>query len=421
MYILNFILYLTLIKTHKTIQKNLTKLPLTSKTKSSLTISFSKKKPKMQKAEFESLKKSQTFLKNPYLKKFCDKKTKNTLLSISDYKGFQYIGNIKIGSEKQKMKIIFDTGSANIWLNSVDCRDPNCILRNRFNQTNSDSFFDLKNDLSIMFKIGVVEGKLSEDDFFIRDFFVEKQEFLRIGKLRDNFLEGFDGIFGLGLQGLSQKNITTFLENIKIKKLFKKNIFTFFLDKEEDTTQSFITFGKIEEYLYNKPLTYHKVINDKYWQIKIDEIFIGEEKTNLCKDGCKGILDSGTSLIGGPTSSVNFLLEKINLKSNCKNIDKLPSITFVIDGVKYSLGYSDYILALNNKEKMKKKNISKKVKKDSEKNNEEFYNCLVGMIGIDVPTPEGPSWILGSIFMNQFYIVFDFEEFKIGIAEKKQK
>ena len=41
------------------------------------------------------------------------------------------------------------------------------------------------------------------------------------------------------------------------------------------------------------------------------------------------------------------------------------------------------------------------------------------MIWIDVPSPEGTSWILGSSFINKFYMVSDFEEFKVGIEKKK--
>ena len=417
MSILKIIIYFIFITQKKSLIKNLTKIPYTPK--KTLKITSKKKiKSKIQNLNYSNLKKNHSFLKNSYLKNFCDKNSQK--IKITDYKGFQYIGNIKIGSNSQKMKIIFDTGSANIWLNSIDCKNPNCILRTRFNHTESDTFYDLKSDLSIMFKIGVVDGKLSEDDFFINNFVIQNQEFLRIEKIGDNFLEGFDGIFGLGLQNLSQKNITTFLENIKKNNLFDKNIFTFYLDKEEDTTQSFITFGKIDEDLYEKPLNYNKVVNDKYWQIKIDDIFIGNEKTDLCDEGCKGIFDSGTSLLGGPTNSVNFLLDKIGLEPDCGNFSDLPSISFVINKVKYTLEYSDYILALNNEIDFSKK-MKKNPKKNSKINDEGFSNCLIGMIGIDVPSPEGPSWILGSLFINQFYMVFDFEDFKVGIAEKKQK
>jgi hypothetical protein len=61
--------------------------------------------------------------------------------------------------------------------------------------------------------------------------------------------------------------------------------------------------------------------------INIKIIKIGEEKLEFCKyiiekTGVCGVaVDSGTSLIAGPTEYINIILDKLNVKEDCSNYD----------------------------------------------------------------------------------------------------
>lgn len=86
---------------------------------------------------------------------------------------------------------------------------------------------------------------------------------------------------------------------------------------------------------------------------------------------------------------------------NCQNLNTLPDISFKIEGKLYNFTYLDYVVAIET----------------HKKNN--FGNCLFGFYEMNIEKPNGPSWILGSMFMSKFYIVFDFEKKQIGFANKK--
>ena len=110
------------------------------------------------------------------------------------------------------------------------------------------------------------------------------------------------------------------------------------------------------------------------------------------------IVDSGTSLITGPTTDIRSIAALIGAQAtilgqytiNCDNLDNIPTLTFIIDGKAYPLKGSDLVLQSSGM-------------------------CLLALIGMDFSEP-GPKWILGDVFMRPYYTIFDYGEKRIGLA-----
>lgn len=81
---------------------------------------------------------------------------------------------------------------------------------------------------------------------------------------------------------------------------------------------------------------------------------------------------------------------------DCNKRSSMPDVTFSIGGRDFVLSPEQYVLEID---AMGEK------------------QCVSGFMGLDVPPPLGPLWILGDVFMGPYHTIFDYGNERIGFAD----
>jgi hypothetical protein len=320
-------------------------------------------------------------------------------ISIDDYMNAQYYGPISIGNPAQTFDVIFDTGSSNLWVPSKDCSSCN---HKKYDHTQSNTYKENGAKFDITYGSGSLSGYLSEDTLNFGDFKVPNQVFAEATNLPGlAFSVGkFDGILGLGWPSISVDKVTPPIQNMLEQGILKTGVFSFYLPSE-DGAKGELDLGGIDTDKFTGELFYQPLSSKTYWEIELDALEVGGTSAT---SSTKAIVDTGTSLLAGPTADIKAIASQLGATASflnpnvftldCSTLSSLPTINVKFGGKTFPLSGSQYVI-------------------------QDQGECLLGLTGIDVPAPRGPLWILGDVFIRQYYTVFDVDNARVGVAPVK--
>lgn len=169
--------------------------------------------------------------------------------------------------------------------------------------------------------------------------------------------------------------------------------FSFYLTDDGDSE---LTFGGYKAENLASDVVWSKVVRESWWQVAMDDITFDNKPQNLCggDGGCQVAVDTGTSMLAGPTDLVNKLTDMVDVKEDCSNFNALPKLGFQLGNKVLNLRPDDYI-------------------------DRDASSCSLSLMSLDVPPPKGPVFIFGDPFLRRFVTVFDRAQSRVGFAVSK--
>lgn len=331
---------------------------------------------------------------------------------LSDFYDLVYTATAKFGNSAASVRLIVDTGSSDLWVNSKV-----------YDSTTSEEVPN--GDAVLNYGEGHVEGKKVKDKFCFSGACVHKQSFILADRITEmplaNTGAAFDGLLGLAYPGLSEvgNGADTYLATLVAENIWSPLAFGLCILDATDDGESFLSFGTLDEVLAEVPSGWGPGVNlpilvpeyqvggaiqytPQYWMVQTSGAAVNDFYQTTFE--AFAMLDSGTSLITIPfTAYLDILPSLLPADGSCFQMAgqvicpcdaSLGTLSFTFASptdksqtLKIDLGTED-LLAFAGKAKYSDGSV-----KDI---------CRLG-----VQQSTMPFMILGDVFMRKVYTVHD--------------
>ncbi|KAJ9480144.1 putative Saccharopepsin (putative) [Pseudozyma hubeiensis] len=343
-----------------------------------------------------------------------------------------YFAQVSVGTPAQNFNVVLDTGSADFWLVDSDCGTAqNCDSDlDKYNTGASSTNIGSSTPFSITYGTGAVRGVLAADKVSLAGYTVNNLTFAEASAVAANTVEyPTSGIMGMGFQSLSTSGATPFWQVLEKQGVLQTNAFTFQLARNIDNLNpndpnindvqspgGVFTLGRIDSNQYNGDITYTSIPNNLqnqqglgYWTIPLDGITVNGQSANI-GNGPLAAIDTGTTLIGGPSTSIRAFYSQISGAQSASSAG-MPgyylfpctanlNIQMTFGGKSWSMNSEDF-------------NLGSYPYTNSQ-------TCLGALFEIDLGSSAYgvPQWIVGDSFLKNVFSVFDGTG-RVGFASLK--
>ncbi|KAJ4490934.1 aspartic peptidase domain-containing protein [Lentinula aciculospora] len=331
-----------------------------------------------------------------------------------------YFATLSIGTPGQSMSVVLDTGSSDLWVPGTDCQ--NCDRQTpTFDSSKSSSFKTSSSSSSssssqgkttIQYGSGAVAGTLAQDTVELGGFTVQGQTFLLADELTNGLLDGpVSGIIGLAFQSIASTDSTPLWQTLVNAGDLSSPEMSFWIARESSSSSTssvdgdtevpggVFTLGGSNTTLFSGDIEFLDTQGTpSFWLLNMNAITVQSQSVSLGSSSQLSAIDTGTTLIGGPTDAVQNFYAGVEGSSTVQGQQGFFSFpcsttlntTMSFGGTAWPISSADMNLG--------------SVSTGSS-------DCLGGIfdlsLGSNIPENSGnPSWVVGDVFLKNVYTVF---------------
>ncbi|KAI9067338.1 acid protease [Trametes sanguinea] len=335
-----------------------------------------------------------------------------------------YIGTVSIGTPPQSFKVVLDTGSSDLWVAVADCLS--CGQTPTFDPTQSSSLQAVTSttgntqQVTIRYGSGSVQGTLAQDTVSMAGFTVNPQTFLLVDRMTSGLLDGdVSGIMGLAFEALASTNAVPFWQALATDGQFASPEISFWLARHLDDENppdeqngGVMTLGGTNSTLFTGDVEFVPLTtvggSPTFWMLEMTGATVQGKTVSIpTGDAALSAIDTGTTLVGGPSDAVKAIYDAIpgsNPVPSMSGFFQYPcstdvQVSFAFGGKSWPISSADMNLG--------------RISSDS---------CVGGIfdltLGSDVSGGGGnPTWVVGDTFLKNVYSVFRANPAAVGFAQ----
>ncbi|KAJ2467544.1 aspartic proteinase precursor, partial [Coemansia sp. RSA 2320] len=184
-----------------------------------------------------------------------------------------------LGTPPQKFSVVFDTGSSDFWIPSVDCDSTACEAHSRFNSTASSSYITSHLPFSLNYGTGGLIGQVGADTLLVGNVSTPGMH-VGLATHMGRFFRTtqFDGVFGLGFPKLSRLQADPPLYTMVQAGLLEKPVFSVWVreGKNGQHAGGEVVLGGVNAKRFEGPVCTIPIVRKMYWEVELNGLLINE-------------------------------------------------------------------------------------------------------------------------------------------------
>jgi hypothetical protein len=341
------------------------------------------------------------------------KRTSGQNLIVNQNADSSFFGSVAIGTPAVAYDVILDTGSADLWLTSSSCTDTACNGIPSFNPSSSSTFQNKSEAFSIQYGSGEAAGTLGQDTVQMAGFSVSNQVFAVCDQVSSDLLTSpVSGLMGLAFQTIASSGAMPFWQTLASSGAWTDPLMAFQLTRYNNDSNAksvepggTFTMGAVNTSLYTGDIDYNDIPNDDttYWLQTVSAVTSQGNSISITSgSSALAAIDTGTTLIGGPSDAVAEIYSNIpNSEAGTGDLEGYyiypcstnVAVTMSFGGQSWSISNADF---------------------QAEQLNEE--SCMGAFFALDTGD-NAPAWIVGDTFLKNVYSVFRYNPASVGFAQ----